>query len=105
MIKLKHLVLLVFFGLLLPACADYEQEIPTLIRQLNSSDRSVRNKAALRLGRIGSPHADRAVPRLITLLYDDNVGVQSSAAYALRRIDTPQAKEALERATKSRRRR
>lgn len=86
-------LLFVFTG-----CKDRSAEVPGLIRQLNSSQAKVRNQAALSLGHIGSPDADRAAIYLIKLLYDENVGVQSSAAYALRRIDTPEARAALERA-------
>lgn len=66
------------------------------MQQLNSSDAHVRSEAATSLGRIGSPHADRAVPKLISLLNDENPGVASAAAYALRKIDTSSARKALE---------
>lgn len=78
------------------ACTDPKQ-VPSLIQDLHSSKASERNRAALELGRIGPPHANKAVPDLISLLQDENPGVQSGAAYALRKIDTPQARAALDR--------
>lgn len=79
------------------ACYD-PKEVPVLIKKLHSSDPKVRNDAALRLGYMGSPMANKATSDLIPLLTDENVGVQSAAAYALRRIDTTQARAALDRA-------
>lgn len=83
--------LLIFLG-----CGDPKKEVPELEKKLLSAEAKERSKAALRLGRIGSPHGVRAVPTLIRLLRDDNAGVRSAAAYALRSIDTPHARSALD---------
>lgn len=80
---------------LIGGCGPSPEEVPALIDGLRSSEASVRNDCALKLARVGAPHAERAVPILIGLLYDENRGVQSAAAYALRRIDTPEARAAL----------
>lgn len=85
---------LTFVSFSLFACTD-PKEVPSLIKKLNSSNVSERSDAALSLGRIGSPHANKAVPQLIRLLDDKNTGVQSAAAFALRKIDTEQTRKAL----------
>lgn len=77
-------------------CGDPKKEVPGLVRELGSSESKTRSQAALRLGRIGSPHAVPAVGPLIALLGDENPGVRSAAAYALRQIDTPEARAALD---------
>lgn len=98
--RLIFLKLLTLIALFLTACSDPAKEMPELLKQLNSREIKVRNKAALRIGQIGTPHADQATKTLIRLLNDPNPGVQSSAAYALRQIDSPEAKKALELAIK-----
>jgi len=82
--------------LILVGCGDPKKEVPQLEKKLFSVEAKERSKAALRLGRIGSPHGVRAVPTLIRLLGDENPGVRSAAAYALREIDTPHARAALD---------
>lgn len=82
--------------LLLPACREgADSAVPRLIKELNSQDRSIRNKAALSLARYGSD-AEPATRALVKLLSDENPGVRSSAAYALRSIGTPEAVKALD---------
>jgi HEAT repeat protein len=78
-------------------CTDPTTEVPKLMAGLRSSDTKTRSQAALGLGRIGSPHADRAVPTLVILLDDENAGVRSAAAYALRNIGGAEAERALDR--------
>jgi HEAT repeat protein len=67
-----------------------------LIKELSSSDKSVRNSAALEIagyGKSGSP----AVPALVKLLNTDSSrGIRTSAAYALRSIGTADAIKALD---------
>ncbi len=95
---MKTLVrLLIVLVLLAPCgCSDPKIEVPKLIKQLNSSDSSIRNSAAMKLGSYGSD-AEAAVRPLARLLGDENGGVRSSAAFALRKIDTPEARRALEK--------
>ncbi|MDZ4787305.1 MAG: HEAT repeat domain-containing protein [bacterium] len=99
--KLRKM-LLMYLCLFIISCADSKDEIPRLLKELNSSDAKIRNDAALGLASWGAPHSNQAVPRLIELMYDQNIGVQSAAAYALRRIDTPEARIALKKASKRR---
>ncbi len=101
-LRIYTYILLILLTFACLGCADPKQ-VPVHIRNLQSDNSSVRNKAALELGRIGSPHAAPAVPHLIRLLDDDNPGVQSSVAYALRKIDTPQARVALDKARRFKR--
>jgi HEAT repeat protein len=81
--------------LLVWGCTHPEKDVPVLIKQLQSSDAHTRSQAALRLGRIGPPYANRAQGILIRMLDDDNAGVQSAAAYALGMIGTPEAMTAI----------
>jgi vesicle coat complex subunit len=86
--------LLVAAALCVAACPA--TEVPRLTQELADRDPKVRSQAALRLGRIGMPHAGRAIGALIPLLEDPNSGVRSAAAYALRKVDTPEARKALD---------
>ena len=86
-----------FTPLFLSACSDPKKEVPLLIEQLRSPESHTRSQAALRLGRIGPPHANRAQRDLIRLLNDPNPGVQSAAAYALTSIGTKEAMAAYNR--------
>lgn len=98
---LKLKALLIAFGLTCLIACSKPEDVTRLMKQLDEGNTSQRSDAALQLGRIGSPLANRAVPDLIAMLNERNTGIQSSAAYALRKIDTPAAREAL--AAKSRR--
>ncbi len=82
----------------LQGCTDPKVEVPKLMRELQSRDSAVVAQAALALGRIGPPYANKAEADLIRLLRHENPGVRSGAAYALRKIDTPAAKAALDAA-------
>lgn len=93
------LLVFTFFG-----CSDPEKEVPLLMRQLKSRDAKVQSQAALKLGRIGSPHANKATKLLIPMLSDRNAGAASAAAFALRKIDTVEARRALDKATRNRKR-
>jgi len=72
-----------------------KEELPQLIRDLKSSESTVRNQAAMKLAGLEGDGAE-AVPALIAALYDPNGGVRSSAAFALRKIGTPAANKALD---------
>ena len=85
-----------FFAGGLVGCSDPKVEAPKLIADLYSPETRVRSQAALKLSRIGPPHANPATGRLIQLLNDPNAGVQSAAAVALRKIGSPEALAALE---------
>ena len=100
-LEMRKILILLSLVFSVVACVAPEEEMPILIKQLQTGDRKDKSQAALRIGRIGPPHANKATGALIKLLNDKNPGVQSAAAYALRKIDTPKAKKALDRATKN----
>lgn len=81
-----------------------EENIPSLLNKLGSSNVRERSQAALDLASCGSS-AERAVPRLAQMLYDENPGVQSSVSYALRKIDTPEARKIMKAIDEERRKR
>ena len=87
--------MLALLSLLCSCKEDAKTAVPLLIEQLESSNRSERNAAALKLASYGA-QAKRAVPALATRLSDENAGVRSSAAYALRSIGTSEATKALD---------
>lgn len=87
--------LLAFCLLYFLSCgADPGRELPVLLKDLNSSDSGVRNRACLKIGSFGDS-AEPAVPNLIKLLHDPNNGVRTSAAFALRSIGGEKAQKAL----------
>lgn len=69
-------------------------QVPRLLTQLKDKDDSVRESAALALGRIGA-EAKRAVPQLSAALKDQNRDVRQAAAEALASI-APEATEAVQ---------
>ena len=68
------------------------KQIESLIRQCSDNSWLIRAKAAISLGRLGSP---TAVHRLINTLSDKNYLVCYHAAEALKQIGTPEAVKAV----------
>ncbi|MCB0319219.1 MAG: hypothetical protein KDD56_10730, partial [Bdellovibrionales bacterium] len=64
---MRNIFILICLVLYAAACVAPEEEMPILIKQLRSGSKSDMSQAALRIGRIGSPHANSATRDLIKL--------------------------------------
>ena len=82
-------------GLPVNTIAASEEEIESLIEQLEDKSGDTRIYAATRLGHFG-PAAKAAVPALATALNDEYAPVRQAAAQTLKKIGTPEALKAVQ---------